>query len=176
MDSTARASSESLPSMQTDDLEFEEGGEMTELSIAARPAEIPAEPGVYLFVSPAGEVLYAGSSSRLRDRYSSHPVRNILKPTGGHFRYLTCSLGDLVRREQELISHYSPKLNKRPASRPASLTPRRCGPGTNIRTTAEDRAHEKKVRAIMVKLGFSAQSLTISDVIRFAMKKAAEGK
>ena len=47
--------------------------------------------------------------------------------------------------------------------------------GWRIATNKEDRANFALVKAKMVKLGFPETSLSISDVIRFALKMAAGG-
>lgn len=48
--------------------------------------------------------------------------------------------------------------------------------GWRVAVTKEDRANEQKVRALMIRRGMPASSITISAVIRFAMKLASEAK
>ena len=45
---------------------------------------------------------------------------------------------------------------------------------SHIRMNKEDRANLAAIKKKMVKLGIPETSISVSDVIRFAMKKAAE--
>lgn len=46
----------------------------------------------------------------------------------------------------------------------------------HIRASKEDRQNVERVRKLMIRLGLPASSITNSDVIRFALKRAAETK
>lgn len=48
--------------------------------------------------------------------------------------------------------------------------------GWRLACNKEDRANAEKVRKVMVKLGFPGEAITISDVLRFALKRVGEGK
>jgi excinuclease ABC subunit C len=92
------------------------------VDLAARVASLPTEPGVYLFKSARGRVLYVGKAQSLRQR-----VRSYLSPgADGRLRMpalmdraadvdvlLTGSVKDALLLENELIKQHKPPFNVR---------------------------------------------------------------
>ena len=95
--------------------------------LRARVAELPAEPGVYLFKDAAGRVLYVGKAKSLRARVGSYfqPSADLLGSRGPEiqrmvddlvedFDVLVCdSEVDALLRENRLIKDIQPRFNER---------------------------------------------------------------
>ncbi len=92
------------------------------MDLEQRAAELPKEPGVYLFKTARGKVLYVGKAQNLRSR-----VRSYLSP-GGDGRYrvpylversedidvlVTANVKDALLLENELIKQHKPTFNVR---------------------------------------------------------------
>ena len=80
----------------------------------------PAEPGIYLFRTGSGKVLYIGKAANLKQRllqyFSPDPspvVRRLLERSRGVDFVLTGSPGEALQLEYNFIHHYRPPFNVR---------------------------------------------------------------
>lgn len=90
-------------------------------------AELPADPGVYLFKDAAGRVLYVGKAKSLRPRVASYfqPAADLLASRGPEIEKMIADLVDDVEvlvcdsevdallRESRLIKDIQPRFNER---------------------------------------------------------------
>jgi excinuclease ABC subunit C len=82
-------------------------------------ARLPEQPGVYLFSNPAGETIYVGKASALRDRvrsylgaYGSNPKTDaLLDEVGSLDVIVTDSVVEALALENNLIKQRQPKYN-----------------------------------------------------------------
>ena len=93
--------------------------------LAAAASEMPAEPGVYLFLGQGGEVLYVGKATNLRNRLRRHAN---VGPASSHLhqRYevvrrvvwaVTANDEAAAWREADLIFALRPPFNADPGLR-----------------------------------------------------------
>lgn len=90
-----------------------------EVSLAARVAQVPDEPGVYLWKDAAGEVLYVGKAKALRKRMrqylSGHDDREqiplMMAQVAGFDYVVTHSEIDALVLEKNLIRQFNPQYN-----------------------------------------------------------------
>ncbi|MQA93222.1 MAG: DEDD exonuclease domain-containing protein [Streptosporangiales bacterium] len=83
--------------------------------------EVPAEPGVYMFIGPRDEVLYVGKSTNLRSRVRSYftasETRGRVREMVGiaeRVKPIVCSTGlEAEVRELRLIAEHKPRYNRR---------------------------------------------------------------
>jgi excinuclease ABC subunit C len=124
------------------------------MELAERVAELPSAPGVYLFKSARGRVLYVGKAQNLRAR-----VRQYVGGGDGRLRIprlveraadvdvvLTPSVKDALLLENELIKRHKPPFNVRLRDDKQYLAlrldPRETWPRlTQVRRFADDGAH-----------------------------------
>src|SRR5512136_1773374 len=82
-------------------------------------ARLPEQPGVYLFSNPAGETIYVGKASALRDRvrsylgaYGASPKTDALLDEAGSLDVIvTDSVVEALALENNLIKQRQPKYN-----------------------------------------------------------------
>jgi excinuclease ABC subunit C len=86
----------------------------------ARLAEVPQQPGVYLFRDLAGKVVYVGKAVRLQDRLRAYlgggggaKERRIMDSAADFEFLLAGSEIEALTTEASLISHYRPRFNIR---------------------------------------------------------------
>jgi excinuclease ABC subunit C len=90
--------------------------------LAERIESLPASPGVYLFKSAAGKVLYVGKAQNLRSRVRSylgpggdgrHQIPRLVERAADVDVVLTPSVKDALLLENELIKQHRPPFNVR---------------------------------------------------------------
>jgi len=95
--------------------------------LRAKAAELPADPGVYLFKDAAGRVLYVGKAKSLRPRVGSYfqPAADLLGTRGPEIAHMISELVtdldvlacdsevDALLRENRLIKDIQPRYNER---------------------------------------------------------------
>jgi excinuclease ABC subunit C len=82
---------------------------------------LPAQPGVYLFHGPGGDVLYVGKAKSLRDRVRSYfrggdsrvGIRDLVERVERIEFIVTQSEGEALHLEQNLIKRHRPAFNVR---------------------------------------------------------------
>ena len=110
---------EELPTPARTDAMRESGGERTDMSIAQQVAQVPTDPGCYLWKGEGGTVLYVGKAKNLRARMKQYVTLTderakipLLMDQVRSFEYIVVnSEHEALVLEMNLIRQYDPPFN-----------------------------------------------------------------